>query len=158
MWIGEVIWLFLALAGLSAIAQNFEAVFQILKFCGVAYLLWLAWKMWTQKVDERPDDMPVHSNPWAMFASGMALTLGNPKIIVFYVALLPTLIDINGASYTDWMILGCITALCLAIVDLTWVALAHRARQLLRTPRALRMANRVGATTLATAAGIIVTR
>ncbi|MEJ6710370.1 MAG: LysE family translocator [Amylibacter sp.] len=136
MWIGKVIWLFLALAGLSAIAQNFESAFQFLKYCGVAYLLWLAWKMWTQKTDEKPDDMPIHSNRWAMFASGMALTLGNPKIIMFYIALLPTLIDITGASYTDWMILGGFTALCLASVDLTWArACASRPSVVTHTAR-----------------------
>ncbi len=50
MWIGEVLWLTVAMAGLSAIAESFQAAFLILKYCGVVYLAYLAWKMWQEPV------------------------------------------------------------------------------------------------------------
>ncbi|MEP7453508.1 LysE family transporter [Phyllobacterium sp. SB3] len=42
----EVIWLALAVPGLSALAQTFQPVFLLMKWIGVTYLLYLAWKMW----------------------------------------------------------------------------------------------------------------
>mgnify|MGYP003700538567 FL=1 len=93
-----------------------------------------------------------------MFAAGMALTLGNPKIMIFYLALLPTIIDLSTASFGAWAVLAATTFLCLAAVDLAWVLLAHKARALLRTPKAMRVANRTGALALGGAAAAIATR
>ena len=93
-----------------------------------------------------------------MFGAGMALTLGNPKIMVFYIALLPSLIDISMAGFQEWAILSAVTLITLAAIDLTWTFLAHKARLLLRTPRATRIANRIGAVTLGGAAAAIATR
>lgn len=50
MWIGELIWLTLAVAGLAAIAETFQLAFVIVKYCGIAYLLYLAWRMWRAPV------------------------------------------------------------------------------------------------------------
>lgn len=158
MWLGEVVWLTLAMAGLSALAETFNAAFVALKFGGVAYLLWLAWKMWTDPVASEQEWLPDRRSGWSMFAAGMALTLGNPKIIVFYVALLPTLIDLSDATVSLWAILAPVTLVCLAVVDLAWITAAHHARRFLQTPWAVRTANRVGAGCLVGAATVIAAR
>ena len=54
----------------------------------------LFWKMWHQPVSGTAD-LPKRSAPWPMFLAGIALTLGNPKIMVFYLALLPAIIGIG---------------------------------------------------------------
>lgn len=158
MWIGEVAWLTLAMAGLSALAETFHLAFFILKYLGVAYLVWLAWKMWNEPVGQPEDELPKRASGWSMFAAGMALTLGNPKIVVFYLALLPTLIDLSNATFSLWAMVAAVTVISLAAVDLAWVALAQRARTFLRTPRAVQVANRVGAVSLGGAAVVIATR
>ena len=90
MWIGEAIWLSLAVFGLAFVAQTFHFAFVIVKWAGVAYLAYLAWKMWTAPVAVRDGDMPREDTPFRLFFAGMAVTLGNPKIMMFYLALLPT--------------------------------------------------------------------
>jgi len=50
MWVGEALWLTLAVFGLSALAETFHLAFVAVKYCGVAYLLWLAWRMWRAPV------------------------------------------------------------------------------------------------------------
>src|SRR5690606_1693643 len=87
-WIGGVLWLTVSMAGMTALAERFYTGFQILRCAGIAYLVYLAWKMWHSPVAEKTDELPKRQNPWSMFAGGMALTLGNPKIMVFYLALL----------------------------------------------------------------------
>lgn len=158
MWIGEVVWLTLAMVGLSALAETFHSAFLVLKYLGVAYLLWLAWKMWHQPVQQTDDALSLRSSPLSMFGAGMALTLGNPKITVFYLALLPSLIDLTDVTFSLWAVVAAVTVLSLASVDFAWVALASRARAFLQTPRAIRIANRIGASCLGGAAGVIATR
>ncbi len=83
MWIGEAIWLSLAVWGLAALAQSFHLLFVVIKWLGIGYLLILAWKMWHAPVHLDGPAMPERGSNWKMFATGMALTLGNPKIMVF---------------------------------------------------------------------------
>ncbi|SDX77869.1 LysE family translocator [Roseicitreum antarcticum] len=158
MWLGEVIWLTVAVAGLSALAETFHIAFLMLKYCGVAYLAYLAWKMWHEPVTTEEETLPEGRSGWSMFAAGMALTLGNPKIMVFYLALLPTLIDLSNASMSLWAVVASVTVIVLAGIDIAWVALAHHARKMLKTPRAIKIANRVGATSLGGAAIVIASR
>src|SRR5215212_5535309 len=87
MWAGEAIWLSLAVLGLSVIAETFHLLFAIIKYLGVAYLLFLAWKMWRAPVGEAAGALPGETSPTRMFLAGMAVTLGNPKIMGFYMAL-----------------------------------------------------------------------
>lgn len=149
MWIGEVVWLTMAMTGLTALAQTFQFGFQLLKWLGVGYLFWLAFRMWRSPAAVKTEDLPRRPSPLSMFAAGMALTLGNPKIMVFYLALLPSLIDLHAAGLREWAILAGVTLVSLAAIDLSWTFMAHTARRLLQTPRATRMANRVSAVTLA---------
>lgn len=158
MWIGEAIWLSMAVFGLAFVAQSFHMAFVVLKWAGVTYLCWLAWKMWTAPVTIREGEMPRAESPWRLFMAGMAVTLGNPKIMMFYMALLPTIIDLGTVTLVGWAELTATMALVLIAIDLVWVAAAVQARRLLRSPRAMRAANRVSATTMAGAAAAIAAR
>jgi threonine/homoserine/homoserine lactone efflux protein len=93
-----------------------------------------------------------------MFAAGLAVTLGNPKIMVFYMALLPAIIDLQHPTLLGWAELTATMVLVLVAIDLSWVALAARSRNLLRSSRAMRIANRCSAGLMASAATAIATR
>jgi threonine/homoserine/homoserine lactone efflux protein len=158
MWVGEAIWLSLAVFGLAFVAQTFHFAFVVVKWVGVAYLAWLAWKMWTAPVAVREDELPRNDSPAKLFAAGMAVTLGNPKIMMFYMALLPTIIDLNSVTLAGWVELTLTMAMVLIAVDLIWTIAAAQARRLLKSARAMRIANRVSATTMAGAAAAIAAR
>jgi threonine/homoserine/homoserine lactone efflux protein len=93
-----------------------------------------------------------------MFLAGLAVTLGNPKIMVFYLALLPTIIDLAGITLVAWLELTCTMLVVLAVIDLAYIVLAARARRLLKSPRAIRIANRASATVMGGAAAAISTQ
>ena len=158
MWIGEAIWLACAVFGLAVIAQTFQTAFAALKIAGVGYLAFLAWKMWTAPVAVRDSELPAKDSPAKLFLAGMAVTLGNPKIMMFYLALLPTIIDLGSVTVLSWAELTITMALVLIGVDLAWAAAAAQARRLLKSSRAMRIANRISATTMAGAAAAIATR
>lgn len=158
MWVGEAIWLTFAVFGLSALAETFHAAFVILKWAGVAYLLFLAWKMWQAPMALDTDAIPDRAPPLRMFATGLAVTLGNPKIMMFYLALLPSIIDVEMIDLAGWLELTATMLAVLIAVDLAWVALASGARLFLKKPSSVRIANRVSAGMMAGAAAAIASK
>ena len=158
MWVGEAIWLSFAVFGLAFVAQTFHLAFVVLKWAGVAYLCWLAWKMWSAPVSVKGAEMPKAESPAKLFLAGMAVTLGNPKIMMFYLALLPTIIDLASVTVIGWAELTLTMAIVLVAIDLAWVFAAAQARKLLKSARAMRIANRISAGTMAGAAAAIASR
>ncbi|MFP3543317.1 LysE family translocator [Rhizobium sp. SIMBA_035] len=158
MWAGDAIWLTCAIAGLSAIAETFYHAFVVIKWLGILYLLYLAWKMWFARPDVEEEELPQARSPSRMFLTGLAIALGNPKIMMFYIALLPSIIDIRAVSFGGWAELVVTLIVVLAVVDFSWMFLAAKARGFLKSPRAVRIANRASAATMAGAAMAIATR
>lgn len=158
MWIGEALWLTVAVFGLATLAQSFHLVFTWIKWLGVAYLLYLAWKMWRAPVSGADQTLPERGSALRLFFAGLAVTLGNPKIMMFYMALLPTIIDLARLSLTGWIELVATMLIVLIMIDLVWVLMATKARTFLASPRAMRLANRCSAGLMAGAAASIASR
>jgi threonine/homoserine/homoserine lactone efflux protein len=159
MWLGEVFWLTLAIAGLAALAETFHQVFAVIKYLGVAYLLYLAWRMWFAPVETPGSgaELP-KSSALSMFFGGLTVTLGNPKIMVFYLALLPTIINVSAVAVAEWAVLSLTMLVVLMSIDAGYITLAARTRALLTSPRSMRIANRAGAAAMAGAAATIAAR
>jgi threonine/homoserine/homoserine lactone efflux protein len=158
MWLGEALWLSCAVTGLAVLARTFGMVFIALKFAGVAYLLYLAWKMWRAPAALHESTLPRGQSPWRMFIAGLMVTLGNPKIMMFYLALLPTIVDLSRVGTVAWLELTATMLIVLMAADFGWALLAARARKLLKNRKAVKIANRVSAVTMAGAAATIATR
>ncbi|WP_186142543.1 LysE family translocator [Burkholderia gladioli] len=158
MWIGEILWMSFAVAGLAALAKTFATAFLLLKIAGIVYLLFLAVKMWLAPAAVDDGQLPSGQSPLRMFAAGLTVSLGNPKIMVFYVALLPTLVDLSHVGPLAWAELALTMLVVMAAVDLSWALLAARARRLFRSRRAVKVANRASATMMAGAAVVMATR
>lgn len=157
---GDVVWLTFAVAGLAVLAETFAGVFALLKYAGAAYLLWLAWKLWTTPATaaEVPAGEVGRERPARLFLGGLALTMGNPKVMVFYVALLPSIVDLGAIAVPGYLGLVLATFAVLAVVFGGYVALALRARRLLRSERAVRLVNRGTGAVMAGAAVAVATR
>lgn len=157
MWLGDAIWLTAAVFGLALLAQTFQFAFTALKWAGIAYLLWLAWKSWTAPVGPAAS-LPGTGSAWRLFGAGLAVTLGNPKIMVFYLALLPSIIDLDGVGVIGWLELTLVMVSVLIVVDFAWVFAAARARMLFRSPGGQRLANRLSGGMMAGAVGAMLAR
>jgi threonine/homoserine/homoserine lactone efflux protein len=157
--LGDITYLVAVILGLSAIAQTFGMAFLVIKWLGVAYLIWLAWRFWTSGLRMQDFTSVAVGEPAIVsFMSGLTLTLGNPKTMVFYVAITPTIVDIRSVTFAETLVLVAITAAVLLVVLMPYLVLASRARGFLRAPRALRMMNRVAASFMAGAATAIAIR
>lgn len=151
--LGDVAWLTVAVLGLAVVAQTFHGVLLVIKYAGAAYLLYLAWKLWTAPVvahDIAPDKSDV--NRTRLFLAGLAVTLGNPKVMVFYLALLPNIINLQTVTILGWLELSLVVLSVLAVVFGAYVALAARTRRLFTSARAVRMVNRGTGAIMASAA------
>jgi threonine/homoserine/homoserine lactone efflux protein len=157
--LGDVVWLSFAVAGLAVLAKTFYGVFLVIKLAGAAYLLFLAWKLWTAPagVGAAPAG-PRAEGRLKLFLGGLAVTLGNPKVMVFYLALLPNLIDLGRVSLIGYAELALATQLVLALVFGAYILLATRARRLFSTPSAMRLVNRGTGAVMAGAAVAVATR
>ena len=131
----------------------------MLKYAGIAYLAYLAWRMWTADSRMKSNEtLPKAGSGWSMFFSGLAITIGNPKIMVFYLALLPGIVDVTAIGFVAWAQLIAVLLVVLAGLDLAWVALAASARGFFRSRTGVKLANRLSATAMAGAAGAIALR
>ncbi|TIX27445.1 LysE family translocator [Mesorhizobium sp.] len=157
--VGILIFLILATFGLSIIAAKMALVMTVLRYGGAAYLIWMGIRLWTA-VPVVPELQPVSGRRGLLtiFATGIALNLGNPKMPLFYIALLPNVV---GASLT----LGHVGVLMMAILAVEvvviggHVALAGRARSLLRTPKIVRRVNRAaGGVMIGAGVAVVATR
>ncbi len=158
--LGDMVFLTCAALGLAALAKTFATLFTVVKFAGAAYLLWLAWSLWTSK--PRSGDVEAKRGadraPWRVALAGLTLTLGNPKTIVFYMALLPTVVDLARLTPLGFAEMAAIVFVDLVAVGAAYAALAARARGFFRDARARRLLDRTAGTMMAGAAVAVATR
>ena len=93
--ISDIVWLTGAVLGLAVLAETFHTLFVALKYLGAGYLLYLAWKLWTASAGP-VTAAPVKGEGRRLFFAGIAVGSGNPKTMLFYLALLPTLLPLQA--------------------------------------------------------------
>lgn len=157
--VGDLTWFAIASAGLAVLAQTFALLFVAIKFAGAAYLLFMAWKLWTAPAATlQVDAAPSVERPGRLFATSLGITLGNPKVIVFFLALLPTVVDLDTLSWAGFVEIAGVITVVLSTVLGVYVLVASRARRLFTSPRALRRLNRGTGVVMAGAAIAVATR
>jgi threonine/homoserine/homoserine lactone efflux protein len=156
--VGDLIYLVFALFGLAAIATWFGPVFVVVRWGGALYLLYIAWQFWTAKPGSEQIRAKSEST-WKTFLSGFALTMGNPKTIVFYLALLPTVIPLDQPiTILGFTELVAIVVVVLLIIGLAYAGLAAAARDIFKSSKAIRRLNRTAGVMMASAAAFVVAR
>mgnify|MGYP000400985383 CR=1 FL=1 len=154
---GDLIYLSAAALGLGVIAATFGGLFTAIRWIGAAYLVFLAVRLFLA----RPEAAEVPRSgrgDAASFLTGLFVTLGNPKVILFYLALLPTIVDLGGLTPLGYAEMAGVVFAVLVCVICAYAALAARARMLFESPRARRVLNRVAGTAMMGAAAAIATR
>lgn len=158
MVLGDVLYLATVLAGLAFIAETFSTLLIVIKWAGVAYLCWLAVQFW--RADDRFEAGPASAAPSGKgaFLSGMLVTVGNPKSVLFYISILPTVVNIDALSLPDIVALLSITAIILTVVQFPFAIAGARTRRALQSRRAMRILNRGAALCMGGAAATIAAR
>lgn len=159
LMLGDVTYLTAVVLGLAFVAQSFGMVFLAIKWAGVAYLAFLAWRFWTSGIS--PETVEARKGKGGFVSNviaGLTLTLGNPKTMIFYLAITPTIVDLKTITLADYGILVALTVAILFAVLVPYLALAAKARWFLKSPRALKALNRTAAGFMMGAAAAIAAR
>ena len=138
--LGDLIFILLALLGLSVVAETMGGFFLVIKYLAGAYLLWFGFTLLTAK---NKSIIPLkkantHGSLIASFLAGLFLTLGDIKAIFFYVSLFPTFIDLTALNTSDSFIIVLVTIVTVGGVK---VAYAISARKLVTMSRGLNLDN-----------------
>lgn len=134
--LGDLIFATIAILGMSALALSMGSIFSVMKYLGGVYLIWIGWKLLRAKESQ---EIPVtdsrNTTLFASFASGLFLTLGDLKAILFYASLFPTLMDVTRLTHLDIVIIFAVTIITVGSVKLAYAAAAKMIVTRLRSRR-----------------------
>lgn len=155
--LGDLVWLAGGVFGAATLATEAHELFVALKYLGALYLLYLAVRMWEAEPYVDPAALPRRGAGWGVWG-GFSLALANPKTMVFYMALVPSLVDMTRLDSAMFAGLCAVVVVVVSAVDFSYILAASRARRFFASPRALRYANRGGSVVIAGAAVAVATR
>ncbi len=156
MAVSDILYLVFACYGLAAIAEHWGGLFTLIRILGALYLLYLGWRMWRSRPDlTRPSAERAGAGQLMSFVQGFLISASNPKVILFYIAFLPTFIDLQTLSGQDILLVSIITLVGL-VMGLMLIAVgADWARSKFRSEGAMRGLNRVAGSIMMAAGAYI---
>ena len=143
MTISDILYLIAACLGLAVIATQWSEVFTVIRIVGAAYLIYLAWQMWTAPINLNSDDDEKNkSSRYLSFLQGFLISASNPKVILFYIAFLPTFMDLTALSARDICLASFLTLIAL-MLGLMFIAIfASKARLWFQSEAAMKRLNK----------------
>lgn len=146
MILGDLVYLTFAVFGLTAIANNFNTLFQVIRILGGIYLLYLAYKLWTSEgVLERGE---ASQKKRGSLFTGLFITLSNPKVVLFYCGFLPNFIDLQKLTMGDLAVVCLLVAFVITVVMGSYTYLARKTGSAL-SKRSGKLLNRSAGTAMA---------
>jgi threonine/homoserine/homoserine lactone efflux protein len=142
--IGNAVLLTVIAFGLGWVLQNAERLFEILRFAGAAYLLWLGIQAWRHAGEEKPVAMSGRVN----FTRGFVVALSNPKTIAFFTAFLPQFVDPHLPVAMQLAVMCTVTALLAALSDSAWAVASGMGRAWFMRPQRTKLLGRVSGAVL----------
>lgn len=154
--VGDVIWPFLAILGVTWVVSVFAGFMVVLKW--VAVLVFVAMGVLILRHADKTiasDSRLTRPGMWAGFLAGVAVILGNPKAILFYMGVLPGFFDLTAVTAADIAVIVAASMIVPLIGNVCFALFIDRARRVLTSPTALRRTNIVAGVLLIAVAGVI---
>lgn len=124
-----------AALGLAAVIANSRWLYEMLRWGGALYLLWLAWEGWRGAAETSPGKTEAAPQDSKYFMRGLVTNLLNPKAGIFYIAILPTFVDETRPLVGQAVTLSVVYVVIATLVHGTIVLLADAARPWLEDGR-----------------------
>ena len=144
---GDLIFILIAIYGLALLAAALGDHFDLIRYIGGAYLIWLGFAFW----HSRPAQAAARSSAASArssFLTGLLITLADQKAILFYLGFFPAFVDLATLTLADTGIILAVAAFAVGAPKLLYAWLAERAGRLLHSKRMTRMLQAVAGTTL----------
>ena len=140
-------------AGVGVLFATTSWAFLVVKWFGVIYLLYLAYKQWTapiQNIEIKQET--IYQSRRSLMLNGFVVNMSNPKAIVFLLAVLPQFLDLNRPQWPQYAIMAFTMITIDLIVMAGYTGLAAKVLRLLRSPKQQKYLNRSFAIMFAVAA------
>ncbi len=140
--IGDALWPFLAILGVTWVVSVFAGFMTVLRW--IACLIFLVMGVLVVRNADRTiasDSRLTRPGMWAGFAAGVAVIIGNPKAILFYMGVLPGFFDLTRLNWQDIAAIVALSMIVPFIGNLMFALFIDRSRRLLTSPKALRRTN-----------------
>lgn len=146
-------------AGLGAVLAASEMAFTLIKWFGVAYLVYLGIKQWRASPTDLADESAVRpvGKPMTLVFRGFLVNISNPKALIFILAILPQFIEPTAPLFMQYVIIAATMVVVDLIVMAGYTGLASKVLRALKTPRQQRRLNRTFASLFVGAAGFLAT-
>ena len=126
--LGDLLFITLAIFGLSIVAETFGSLFMVIKVFGGFYLLWLGFSLLkaTKLSKYTVNKASNKGSLLASFVAGFLLTLGDIKAILFYASLLPIYIDLSAVKTYEILAIVFITIFSVGGVKVIYAVFANQ--------------------------------
>lgn len=111
--------------GLSVLLHTSALAFEIIRYIGVAYLLYLAWMTYRQSTNLQLSEKPVALNYLQIALRGALINVLNPKLSLFFMAFLPQFINLSEQTHSQLFTLGLVFMLMTLMVFIVYGLLAN---------------------------------
>ena len=156
MVVSDIVYLVLACYGLAALAENWSEAFMVVRIVGAIYLVYLGIKMWRASRQQLSAEVEIKEKTEMSFLQGFIISASNPKVILFYIAFLPTFMDLTVLTGVDMVLAAFLTFVGL-MVGLMMVAFgASSARRYVRSTRGQKILNRTSGSVMIGAGAYLV--
>ncbi|ROU01277.1 LysE family translocator [Histidinibacterium lentulum] len=147
--VGDVLWPFLAILGVTWIVSVFSGFLEALKWVAAATFVIMGVLIWRHAdTDLSADSRLTRPGMWAGFLAGLAVILGNPKAILFYMGVLPGFFDLTALTLPDMLAIAGLSAVVPLVGNLVLAGMIGQVRRLLASPGAVRRTNRIAGAAL----------
>ena len=145
--LGDVTAMTVSFIGLGAVLATSAELFVAMKWLGAAYLIYLGVRLWRAPAvpPDRDPAVATRLPVLAMVGNAFAVTVLNPKGILFFAAFMPQFMDPGSPALPQMLLLGGTFVLIALSVLTVYVLMSGRVRRAVSTPSALRLFNRIGA-------------
>lgn len=140
--VGDALWPFLAILGVTWVVSVFASFMTVLRWAASATFLIMG--LLIMRHADRTiatDNRLTRPGMWAGFAAGVAVILGNPKAILFYMGVLPGFFDLTKLNWQDIAAIMALSMIVPLIGNIFFALFIDRARKVLTSPKALRRTN-----------------
>jgi len=148
-----VLQLALVVLGMTSLLGALGSWFEVLRWIGVGYLVFLGIKEWRAPAIDLTRTMPERKSPRAMLTRALLVSMSNPKTLLFYGAFFPQFVSAEHAFLPQVVLLSMTFVVIAVLVDGSWALAAARARHLLA--RRGRLRNRIAGGMLMGAAAVL---
>jgi threonine/homoserine/homoserine lactone efflux protein len=154
--VGDIVFILVAIFGLNLLSHFLGEHFYIIHYLGGTYLIWLGLSLWQAKALYEKPGSNVSKSYGASFMTGLLVTLGDQKAILFYLGFFPAFMDLSAISLFDTGVILLIAIIGVGGPKLAYALLAARGGRLLKNKHFALTLNRLAGLVLLTVGLVLI--